>query len=504
MFESKTASYCARENTGTRARSPHSHRRRGTLLPELAAPSTLENDDPGAFDSPEENPSKIVWNLAWPAVALNSLQVVNSLLDRGFIGHLEGAALTGHGASLNVVFLTISLSMTLATSATALVSRAYGAGRHDEVQTASRKCLSVSIIAGAFLAVLTAATAPLASRALLPPADVEAIAQATRFLAIFAAGLPAFFVIQSLAGSLRGVGDTKSPMVISGLQILLHMTLNFLFIFPARTTEAGWTIPGLGWGLVGAAAALATSAWLSALAYMAHVRSTPLCDAWRVTVPAKEWVVRILRIALPAATMAVLRVGSLTAFTLVLKAVANGSTAIAAMSIGFAIESIMFMPAFGLSVSASALVGQSLGMGKPERAERLGWTAGHHAAFVIGVLVVPLFFAAPGIAHVILGGKEAMAAEASLLIRTLCVTEVFFGYAMVLVGAMQGAGDTRSPMWITIVSLWGLRVPLAFALAIPLGVGSFGAWLAMSISQAVQGLLAMAAFKKGAWKTQEV
>lgn len=503
-LDAKTASYCARENTGILGNPSQSRWQDGTLRVDLAAAPTHEKEDPNALDSLDENHSKIVWILAWPAVALNLLQVVNSLLDRGFIGHLEGAALTAHGASINVVFLTISLSMTLATSATALVSRAYGADRHEEVRAASRRSLSVSMIAGFVLGLLTALGAPFAARALLPASDGAAIVLATRFLVAFAAGLPAFFVIQSLAGSLRGVGDTRSPMVISGLQILLHIALNFFFIFPTRTTDSGLTIPGLGMGLVGAATALTTSAWLAAFAYLAHVRSTPLGDAWRVTLPPKEWVVRILRIALPAATMAVLRVGSLTAFTLVLKGVANGSTAIAAMSIGFAIESIMFMPAFGLSISASALVGQSLGMGRPRRAERLGWVASHHAALVIGILVVPLFFAAPGIAHVIVGGKEAMAAEAALLIRTLCVTEIFFGYAMVLIGAMQGAGDTKSPMWITIWALWGLRVPLAFALAIPLGLGSFGAWIAMSFSQAVQGILAMAAFKKGAWKTKEV
>ncbi len=445
----------------------------------------------------------MVWSLAWPAVALNSMQVVNSLLDRGFIGHLQAAALTAHGASINVVFLTISLSMTLAVSATALVSRAYGAERHDEVRLASRKCLSVSILAGVLLALATLATAPFAAQALLPPHDTEAIRLATAFLMAFAAGLPAFFVIQSIAGSLRGIGDTKSPMVISGLQIVLHMTLNYVFIFPAKNTALG-VIPGLGWGLMGAAAALTTSAWISALAYMAHVGRTPLGDAWRLQVPSREWLVRILRIALPAATMAVLRVASLTAFTLVLKGVANGSVAIAAMSVGFAIESIMFMPAFGLSVAASALVGQSLGMRRPDRAERLGWAASHQAALVIAALVVPLFLAAPGIAHVIVGGKDAMAAEAALLIRTLCVTEVFFGYAMVLIGAMQGAGDTKSPMWITLVSLWGLRVPLAYVLAVSIGMGSFGAWVAMSASQSVQGIMAMVAFKRGHWKTKEV
>lgn len=431
------------------------------------------------------------------------MQVVNSLLDRGFIGHLQAAALTAHGASINVAFLTISLSMTLATSATALVSRAYGAERHDEVRLASHKCLSVSILAGFVLALLTFLTAPFAARALLPPHDADAIRLSTSFLRAFAFGLPAFFVIQSIAGALRGIGDTKSPMVISGLQIVLHMILNYLFIFPAKDTTIG-TIPGLGLGLMGAAAALATSAWLAALAYMAHVGRTPLGDAWRLRLPSKEWLVRILRIALPAATMAVLRVASLTAFTLVLKGVSNGSVAIAAMSIGFAIESIMFMPAFGLSVSASALVGQSLGMRKPERAEILGWAASHQAALVIAILVVPLFFAAPGIAHVIVGGKEAMAAEAALLIRTLCVTEIFFGYAMVLLGAMQGAGDTKSPMWITLIALWGVRVPLAYILAVSLGMGSFGAWVAMSATQCIQGLMAMAAFKRGHWKTKEV
>ena len=445
-----------------------------------------------------------MWNLAWPAVALNSLQVVNSLLDRAFIGHLEPAALTAHGASINVVFLTISLSMTLATSATALVSRAYGANRSADVRIATQRCLSVSMLAGFLIAALTLAGAPLAAVFLLPSADKEAIALATRFLIVFAAGLPAWFVIQSLAGSLRGIGDTKSPMVISGMQILLHIGLNYILIFPPTHTSFGVTIPGFALGLVGAATALAVSAWVAAIAYMAHVGRTPLGDAWRLGIPSRNWVVRILRIALPAATMAVLRVGSLTAFTLVLKQVANGSVAIAALSIGFAIEGIMFMPAFGLSVSAAALVGQSLGMGRPERAERLGWTASHHAALVIGVLVVPLFLGAPWITHTLLGGKEAMAAEAALLIRTLCVTEVFFGYAMVLIGAMQGAGDTKSPMWITLFALWGLRVPLAFVLALPLGLGSFGAWLAMSISQLVQGSLAMAAFKRGRWKTMEV
>jgi len=216
--------------------------------------------------------------------------------------------------------------------------------------------------------------------------------------------------------------------------------------------------------------------------------------------------------------MATLRVMSLTVFTIILAMVPNASIAIGAMSTGFAIESVMFMPSFGLSVAAGALVGQSLGMKRPDRAERLGWIAAHHGALVTLSLAVPIFFAAPSIAGTLLGDKPEMIAEAVRLIRYLCATEVLFAYAMVAFGAMQGAGDTVRPMWVSIFALWGVRVPLAFVLALPagfpiaswlkmpigLGLGANGAWISMALTQGLQGVLALFLFKQGAWKTKKV
>lgn len=464
----------------------------------------------------EENPSRIVWKLAGPAVALNSMQVVNTLLDRFFIGHLPAASLTALGGATNVMFLMFSLAMALATGSTAIVARAFGAENHGEYRTASRQAISLAIIAGAIIGAITVAIAPWVSNAMLPPEDREAIRLMSGFLVAYGLGLPAHYVIQAQAGALRGIGDTKSPMVISGFQILLHMLLNVLLIFPTRTI-GGVTIPGANMGVVGAAAALSISAWIAALIYLAFSAKTPLGRTLMFTLPHADWVARILRIAVPAATMAVLRVLSLTVFTLVLKAVPNGSAAIAAMPVGFGIESIMFMPAFGLSVAASALVGQSLGAKNPERAERLGWIAGHHAALVTVALAVPIFFGAPWIASFLIEGKPDIIAETTTLIRYLCVTEIFFAYAMVMTGAMQGAGDTTRPLWISIGSLWGLRVPMAailslapgapfLGLAMPFGVGmgATGAWIAMAFTQGVQGIWSLIAFKQGAWKTREV
>lgn len=463
-----------------------------------------------------ENPIRVVWLLAWPAVALNSLQVVNTLLDRGFIGHLPAAALTAHGGATNVMFLMFSLAIALATGSTALVARAFGAGDRFEYKMASRQSLSLAIVGGIAIAAITYLIAPSVSGWMLPPEDVDASRQMSAFLRAYGMGLPGIFVIQGLAGALRGIGDTKSPMVISGIQILMHITLNFLLIFPPRQI-GGMSIPGAGLGLVGAATALSISATVSAIIYISYVGRTPLGKP-KFAFPQLEWTRRILRIAIPAGTMAVLRVLSLTAFTLVLKNVKDGSTAIAAMSVGFAIESIMFMPAFGLSAAASALVGQSLGMKRPDRAERLGWIAAHHGAAVTLALALPIFFLAPQIATVLLGDKLDIIKEATSLLRFLCVTEIFFAYAMVMVGAMQGAGDTVRPLWISIIALWGMRVPFTIIFALPknfallgliplpfaLGLGATGAWIAMSTTQGVQGIMAILAFKQGAWKTKKV
>jgi Na+-driven multidrug efflux pump len=248
------------------------------------------------------------------------------------------------------------------------------------------------------------------------------------------------------------------------------------------------------------------------------VRRTPLGGLGGLHLPQWSWVVRILRIALPAALQATLRVLSLTAFTVILAMVPGGSTAIGAMSTAFGIESVMIMPSFGLAVSAGALVGQSLGMGRPERAERLGWVAANHGALVTLALAVPTFLFAPGIASVMLGDKPDMIGEAVTLIRYLSATEMLFSYAMVVIGAMQGAGDTVRPMWVTICSLWGIRVPLAIALALPVGfplfaglkmpigwgLGANGAWVSMAITQGIQGIIAPLLFKQGAWKTKKV
>ncbi|MCH8978575.1 MAG: MATE family efflux transporter [Armatimonadetes bacterium] len=465
-----------------------------------------------------ENPLKIVWSLAWPAVALNTLQMLNALLDVNFISQVSRAAMTAAGGATAFIFLFFAISFAIGTASTAIVSRAYGAGKPEECVTANQRCMNLAVYFGAALFLIAIPLSLVAAQFLVPGGDQESRRLFIEYASIYMLSLPAVFVIQSLAGSLRGIGDTRSPMVISGLQILLHIALNFVLILPTRDVM-GVTVPGMGLGLKGAAIAMAVSSALAALVYIAWSGRTQLATKFSLAWPGVEWVNRIVRIAFPASMTAVIRVSSLMMFTFILSSLPDkdeAAFAVAAIRPGFAIESFAFMPAFGLSIAAATLVGQSLGMKLPDRAERLAWVTAHMAGAVSLVVSVCLFIFADPLARMLLTDQPGVAAITANFIRFIASTEVFFAYAMVLLRAMQGAGDTRSPMWISIWAQWGIRVPLAAVLAMPaitvlgfisiegVGMGSNGAWLSMAATQLIQGVAAMWVFKRGKWKLTEV
>lgn len=441
--------------------------------------------------------------MAWPAVALNSLQTINSLLDSFFIQHLGVASLTAMGASVNILFLFVPLTMALGTAATALVSRAFGANDRNGYVIASQKCLGMALISGLIFALISVPGSFMASHVLLPDSASASRNLMLHYLGVFALGLPGIFIVQVLAGALRGVGDTRSPMVISGIQILLHIALNGVLINKSNLLgPLKWS--GLGWGLTGAAAAMSISAWIAAIVYLLYGKKTPLGSCFRCSWPGRDWSPRIIRIAVPAAMMSVVRVTSLMAFTAILTRVPHGETAVGAFRPAFAVESLAFMPGFGLSVTAAALVGQSLGMQRPDRAEKIAWKAAHHAAIagLIASIIVLIF--AQTIAGVLVPDQPVVAHHVAEYLKYVCLTEILFGYAMVLTGALQGAGDTVSPFWLALGCMWGLRVPMAFLFASVFAWGTVGCWIAMSATQGIQGILAILVFRTGKWKLKQV
>jgi putative MATE family efflux protein len=452
----------------------------------------------------KENLTKVVWAMAWPAVALNLMQVVNSMLDISFVGNLPKDSLTAYSAVTNVVFFMFSMAMAMATATTAIVSRAYGAGDHHEVPEAAGQAISWGFVTSILLGVIGSLIAPYCSQMMIPADSPGAMDLMTKFQYVYIFGLPGIFIVQVLAGCMRGVGDSRSPMWISGIQILLHIVLNFFLIFPPHNG-----IPGAGLGILGAALALTLSATIAGGLYMVLAKRTGLGKVNFFAKPSLAWGLRFFRLGLPAAMMNAVRVFSLTIFSFILKTLPNGAEAIASLRPGFAIESVMFMPAFGLGIAATALVGQSLGMKRPERAESIAWLATKHASIVTLLICGPIFVYAPAIAHQIIRGEVGIADLSGMFIQTLCLTEVFFAISIVLSGSMQGAGDSKNPFYITVICGLVLRSVLAWILAhgVPGLVdpmGAHGAYYALAATQLLQGIITAVIFKKGAWKTARV
>ena len=188
---------------------------------------------------------------------------------------------------------------------------------------------------------------------------------------------------------------------------------------------------------------------------------------------------------------------TLTAFGFILSF--SSITALAALTNGLRIEAIIFLPAFALNMAASVLVGQNLGAGKPDRASSIGWKIALTGALILSTLAAVIFIWAESFAS-LLAKDTLVLRETVRYLRITMFSEPFMAVSMVLAGSLQGAGDTRGAMRVIIIGMWCVRLPLAFAMAIVLGYGAVGVWIAMVTSMTIQGLLMARHFHQGKWK----
>jgi Na+-driven multidrug efflux pump len=173
--------------------------------------------------------------------------------------------------------------------------------------------------------------------------------------------------------------------------------------------------------------------------------------------------------------------------------------ALASITNGLRIEAIIFLPGVALNLAASVLVGQNLGSGNPERAQRIGWQIAFIGVVLLGLMALVIFIWADFFAS-ILAKEINILKETTRYLRIIMFSEPFLALSFILGGSLQGAGDTKGTMLVIIVGMWLTRLPLAYILSILLGYGPVGIWVAMAISMSIQGGLMAWRFHKGKWK----
>jgi putative MATE family efflux protein len=314
---------------------------------------------------------------------------------------------------------------------------------------------------------------------------------AVSYLRVSFLGLVAVFVYFVFQALLRGVGDVKTPMIVVAGTVVLNFFLDPLLILGLGPVPA-FGVAGAAWATIGSQG-LAGFVGLGILFSGRYGLRLHL----RHLVPDPVLVRRILRLGIPSSIEQSTRALGIAVMMLLVSTF--GTTVIASYGIGTRILSFIIIPAMGLSMATSTVVGQNVGARREDRAgeaARLGMIAGFGGLTVAGLALWAL--AGPLVQAFVPGELEVIEIGGRFL-RIMSPAFGFFGVQMVMSGALAGAGNTIAAMTLSILSFWVLRFPVAWVLSVPGGMGPDGIFWAFPISNVLAAALAVGWFLRGRW-----
>jgi putative MATE family efflux protein len=436
---------------------------------------------------------KAIWSMSWPLMVTTVSASLVGLADMHVAGFLGSASQAAVGVSEQVLFILMIFIMSTGVGTQALVSRATGAEDQKEAARATGQSLLFAVIMGVLL-LLAAKLGAHKIVGFFARTDEVADIGAT-YLSIYALYLIPFSLLNIINAAFRAIGDSRTTLII----MLVSTSLNIAGDY--ATVLHDWPVAGLG--VEGIAWAAVVGNIVGAIVAVFFLLRSPLKTCTSYMFPFIGSVLgRIVKIGIPAALQ---RLGwGLSTFVIffILRCLDHPTEALAAWTIGIRVEGLVFMPLMALSLAVASIVGQNLGAQQEERAFKAGWHVTFIGMAMMLLCCALLIFFADTLSSVMTKDPATAKITASY-IRYNAVGGPFLALAMVLGSALQGAGDTKTPMVISYIANWVIRLPVAYGLAIVMKMGSDGAWLSMTLSVAVMGVLTALRYQSKAWlKTQ--
>jgi putative MATE family efflux protein len=424
--------------------------------------------------------------IALPAVASSLLMTIFFSVDTFWIGtRLGSTALAAASTAVFWIWLLISIAEMVNVGLTAVAARRYGEGRAPEAARIAGDALVLSIVLGALCAVVGIPMLPKLFGIMHAPPEVTALG--VRYLGTYLLGAPLIFGFFAVDAAFRAAGDTRTPFLLLCASVGVTLFLDPVLI-------VGWgPIPALG--MSGAAiATIGTRAVAFALGLTIVGRRGVL----KIGRPNWPVLVQVIRIGLPTAVTGI--VFSLIYVLVTRTATQFGTPALAALGIGHRVESWLFMVGVGFGAATAAIVGQNLGAGKPDRAERAGWlSVGFCTLFGVAACIVELLI--PERFASIFSHDPAVIAEGAKYLRIAAFSQLGICAEIVLEGALGGAGHTLAPM-LTSTTITALRIPVAAWAATR--YGSSGLWWTISLTAIARAVGMMVIWRTGKWKQTSI
>ena len=442
-----------------------------------------------------------VWKIAWPTMLTNVIGGLQGMVDHALVGNLVGPkANAAIGASWQIFLVVIVFISSLFTGMSVLVARAAGAGDEEKVnRTVYQAFLTAIFIALGVMAPIGYFVSPALLNLVRAAPEVQAEALPfLRIMFVCSIGMMIFFM---LSGALRSAGDARTPMVLGIAMTVLNLLFNIVLI------------RGLGpipeFGTKGAAMGTCIASGLVAIYSLTRLWS----GRWVIAIPrgggyGPNWTIirSIFKFGLPTGIQGIaMNIGGVLMFSFI-GSLVHGAAAQAAYAVSYTeLFSLITWTSVGLMGAAAAVAGQNLGAAKPERAD----AAVHVAAqfgFAVAAFVGIFFLLMPRQLLSIFGMQHdpAVMEIGVQLLRVLSVSGLLISVALTYTGGLQGTGDTRSPLYISIISQIFVPLGICFVIQQTSRLDAIDIWLAILAGHATRCALSVLRFRQGKWRTIKV
>ncbi|MBW3570956.1 MAG: MATE family efflux transporter [Gemmatimonadetes bacterium] len=472
-------------------------------MTEIATPTTPESADAptrpsGRYDrSIIEGPlPRAVWKLAWPTMVTNVIGGVQGMVDHVLVGHLVGyTANAAIGVGFQMFLVVIVFISSLFTGMSVLVARFVGAGDEEKVDrvvyqaflTAIGLSLGVMAPVGYFLSPYLLDLVNAA-----PAVQAEAL-PFLRVMFLFSSGMLVFFM---LGGALRSAGDARTPMVLGMAMTLLNLALSVVLIRGLGPIPA--------FGTVGSAMGTCIASGLVALYALYRLWH----GGWVVSFPrgrgfGPDWgIIRALfRFGLPTGIQGIaMNVGGVLMLAFV-GTLAQSAAAQGAFAVGYSqLFSLITWTSVGLMGAAAAVAGQNLGAGQADRAAH-GVAVAARIGMYVAATVGAMFLLIPRQLLAVFGMDEPAVVEIGVqLLRVLSVSGLFIAVALTYTGGLQGTGDTKGPLYISIISQVVVPLGICFFIQWTGTLEPLDIWLAILVGHVFRCALSVLRFRQGTWR----
>lgn len=439
------------------------------------------------------NINKAIFMLAIPMILEMVMESLFAIVDIYWVGKISTNAVATVALTESVIMIIYAVAIGLSMSATAMVARRIGENNEKKAATAAVQALIMAFGVSLVFSIVGLFFPKEILRLMGGEADL--IEEGYRYTMIMLVGNLSVTFLFLINAVFRGAGDASMAMRSLLLANGLNIILDPIFIFGIGSWD--------GYGLEGAAIATTTGRSIGVIFQLIILfgGSSLIKIYWSTIKINVAVIISLIKISLGGIGQYL--IGTLSWLFLVRISAEFGSEVLAGYAIAFRIIMFTILPSWGLANAAATLVGQNLGAGHPERAEKSVWYSAFYNFLFLGFVAV-LFVVWAELFVGFFSNEPSVIDVGATALRYISFGYIFFAYGMAIGQAFNGAGDTKTPTYLNFFCFWCFEVPLAYLLAVTLGFGPKGIFGAIAIASSAWAVASVIIFRKGKWKKVKI